>query len=380
MQAFETLPASMESAAAHSLPSPEHGAIFVGSRGHRSGHGEAGADACAGGGAADPTGPVELAGRTGGAEGLTGSDTDNLKSVLEHEIAHSTVKNYRTQWRRFNAWALRRGVAALPADPVQVAAYLAERLERHGHKPATLRAAAAAIAFAHRTAGFGNPCASPQVKRTLKGATRKAGRAQKQARALTAEALAVIESTARDPRPARGGRLESAPAARNRGELDIALIRLMRDAMLRVSEAAALTWSDMEAQPDGTGRLLIRRSKTDPEGQGAVVFLSAPTMSALRLVRNGATGSRSMIGLNANQIARRIKTAAQTAGLGDGFSGHSPRVGMTRDLVRAGIEMPSLMIAGRWRTPTMPAHYARNETAARGAIAQFYGGGGQVAQ
>ena len=155
------------------------------------------------------------------------------------------------------------------------------------------------------------------------------------------------------------------------------MICLMRDAMLRVSEAAAVTWDDIETQPDGTGRLLIRRSKTDPEGQGAVAFVSAATMGALRRIRRGASGRDSVIGLNASQISRRIKRAAQAAELGDGFSGHSPRVGMARDLVRAGTELPSLMVAGRWRTPTMPAHYARNETAGRGAVAQFYVGAGR---
>ena len=314
---------------------------------------------------------VELSGsrpRTG----LTGSDVDNLNAVLDHEVAPNTIKNYSAQWNNFAGWALRRGVSALPAAPAQVASYLAERIEQHGHKPATLRVAAAAIAFVHRTAGLDNPCASPQVKRTLKGATRKAGKSQKQAEALTAEALAAIESTACDPRPGRGGVLENPQAARARGNVDVALIRLMRDAMLRISEAAALTWNDIETQPDGTGRLLIRRSKTDPDGEGSVAFLSSQTMAALKLMRNGAAGSDSIFVLNPGQMSRRIKRAAQTAGLGDGFSGHSPRVGMTRDLVRAGAELPSLMVAGRWRTPAMPAHYARNETAGRGAIAQFY--------
>ena len=62
----------------------------------------------------------------------------------------------------------------------------------------------------------------------------------------------------------------------------------MRDAMLRVSEAATLTWRDFETEADGSGRLLIRRSKTDPEGEGAVVFVSAPTMAALGRKRNRA--------------------------------------------------------------------------------------------
>lgn len=58
------------------------------------------------------------------------------------------MKNYRAQWRDFMLWALGNGLPALPADPAHVAAYLAERIEGRGHKPATLRTAAAAIAFA----------------------------------------------------------------------------------------------------------------------------------------------------------------------------------------------------------------------------------------
>ena len=304
---------------------------------------------------------------------LAESDLDNLATVLDHEIAPNTMKNYRVQWNNFINWAAGKGVLALPADPRHVAAYLAERIEEHGHKPATLRAAAAAIAFIHRSAGQHDPCASPEVKRTLRSATRKAGRSQKQAQALTDEALVAIRSTACSPRPGRGGRPEGRETARCRGNLDIALISLMRDAMLRVSEAAVLTWSDIVSEADGTGRLLIRRSKTDSEGEGAVGFLSVPTMEALRLICGARVSTDSVFGLRPNQISRRIKQAAQAAGLGNGFSGHSPRVGMARDLARAGIELPSLMNAGRWRTPAMPAHYTRNETAGKGAVAQFHG-------
>ena len=322
------------------------------------------------------TGVIEVepaGGSPRGAAPLTLSDRSNLNAVLNHEVAWNTMRTYRSQWKGFLAWALLTGIPALPASPTQVAVYLAERIEEHGHRPATLRAAAAAIAFVHRAAGLDDPCASREVKRTLRGATRKAGREQKQAEGLTAEVLAVIHESARDPRPGRGGRLESADTARRRGNLDIALISLMRDAMLRVSETAALTWGDLESEADRTGRLLIRRSKTDPEGEGSVAFVSAPTMAALGRVRRGALATDSTFGLRPNQLSKRIKRAAQAAGLGDGFSGHSPRVGMARDLARAGVELPSLMTAGRWRTPVMPAHYIRNESAGRGAVAQFYG-------
>ena len=310
---------------------------------------------------------------TAGADELTGEDVQHLNGVLAHAIAENTKTSYRRQWRRFAAWALNRGVDTLPADPAHVAAYLAERIERAGHRPATLRTAAAAIAFIHRAAGLADPCAATEVRHALNGATRKAGKRQKQASALTAEALARIQATAYQPRPGRGGWPESLATAWHRGRVDVALISLMRDAMLRVSEAAALTWADIVAEPDGTGRLLIRRSKTDPEGEGAVAFLSTQTMALLAALRAGAEAGASVFGLSPNQMAKRIKQAAQAAGLGEGFSGHSPRVGMARDLARAGVELPRLMTAGRWRSPTMPALYTRNETAGRGAVAQFYG-------
>ena len=309
---------------------------------------------------------------SGDAVQLTGSDLGNLTGLLDHEIARNTMRSYRSQWRTFRHWAMKRGVPALPAEPAHVAAYLAQRIEDLGHRPATLRAAAAAIAFVHRVTGWENPCARPEVRRALRGATRKAGREQKQAQGLTADAFAAIRSTACVPRRGRGGRVESAHVAERRGRLDIAVIALMRDAMLRVSEAAALTWRDIAGEPDGTGRLLIRRSKTDPEGSGVVAFVSVATMEALASLRNQELAGDSVFGLQPNQISKRIKRAAQVAGLGDGFSGHSPRVGMAQDLVRAGIELPSLMTAGRWRSPAMPALYTRNETASRGAVARFY--------
>ena len=174
-------------------------------------------------------------------DGLTREDVHNLNAVLGHAMADNTKTNYRSQWRRFAEWARAKGVSALPADSPHVAAYLAERIEREDHRPATLRTAVAVIAYIHRAAGLANPCAAAVVRRALSGATRKAGRMQKQADALTADALALIQATACQPRLGRGGRWESRTTAWRRGRVDVALISLMRDAMLRVSEAAGLT-------------------------------------------------------------------------------------------------------------------------------------------
>ena len=85
------------------------------------------------------------------------------------------------------------------------------------------------------------------------------------------------------------------------------MVSVMWDAMLRVSEDAALIWSDLAMEVDGTGRRLIRRSKTDAEGKGVVAFVSAPTMGALDSIRNRAAADEGVIGLRPTQIAKCIK-------------------------------------------------------------------------
>ena len=66
----------------------------------------------------------------------------------------------------------------------------------------------------------------------------------------------------------------------------------------------------------------------------------------------------------------------ESAGLGDGFIGHSGRVGMAQDLVKSGVEMPALMTAGRWKSSKMPARYTERQAADRGAVARYYQEGG----
>ena len=306
------------------------------------------------------------------AKATAGPDTEQLDSLLRKEIAESTLKNYRTQWRQFTDWALSNGVSALPADPDHVAVYLAERLGR-GQAPATLRVAAAAISYAHRKAALDPPGNAEIVKSTLSAASRESGRDQKQARGLTEDGFLKIVGTARLPRRSKGGRLEKPETAYRRGSVDIAMIGFMRDTLLRVAEAAAVTWADVERLRDGSGRVRIERSKTDREGEGAVLFVSAKTMDLLWEIRGEAKETDRLFRLKPAQMSKRIRRAALEAGLGEGYSGHSTRVGMAQDLVRAGTELTALMNAGRWKTTTMPAHYTRNESAGRGAVAQYHG-------
>ena len=78
-------------------------------------------------------------------DGLTAQDYRNFALVREYEIARSSRRSYNYQWNSWREWADDRRVGSLPANPLHVKAYIIERMLTHGHKPAILRAAAAAI-------------------------------------------------------------------------------------------------------------------------------------------------------------------------------------------------------------------------------------------
>ena len=240
---------------------------------------------------------------------------------------------------------------------------------------ATIRLDRSAIANAHRQAGLEDPTRDEGVRMTLAGLARQDPRPQAQARGLTAGALAAVRATACLPRELGGvgQRRETGAASRARGMVDIAICAVMRDGLLRRSEAAALVWADIDVGEDGTGRVTVRHSKSDQEGEGAVLFLGRPTVQDLEAIRPvGHRPGDRVFGVGAAGIGRRMRQAAIHAGLGDGFSGHSGRVGMAQDLSAGNTSLAALQTAGRWQSPTMPVRYTRKQAAGLGAVARYY--------
>ena len=290
--------------------------------------------------------------------GIDAATADRLHSALAASKAPNTRRAYRTAWQAWTEWAGAHGADALPAEPSAVAAYLAARAEG-GAGTATLRMASAAIAAAHDLAGAdANPCADRLVRTAMRGFARQAaaaGRgAPRQAKGLTAEAVAAI-------RGSLNGRADECPRAAR----DMALVALLADGGLRRGEAAALRWADVSAEEDGSGRIAIRASKTDAEGAGAVVAVTADAMADLDRLASmrGRDPDSSVFGLSDRQISRRVAAAAKAAGLGDGYSGHSGRVGMAQRMTRNGAPAAAVMRQGRWQSVRMVAAYTRGEAA-----------------
>ena len=71
--------------------------------------------------------------------------------------------------------------------------------------------------------------------------------------------------------------------------MDVALLAVLRDGLLRRSEAAELRWADVEFQKGGAALLQVRRSKTDPEGEGAVLYIGQAAAAALQAIRPEVT-------------------------------------------------------------------------------------------
>ena len=55
------------------------------------------------------------------------------------------------------------------------------------------------------------------------------------------------------------------------------------ETLARRGELVALEVRDIDFHPDGTGQALIRRGKTDAEGQGRVAYLSRETVRWLKV-------------------------------------------------------------------------------------------------
>lgn len=253
-------------------------------------------------------------------------------------------KSYAYLWDAFVLWCRDRHETAIPARPLTVLDYLEERFN-HGAKPSTLRVIAAAIARRHSDENLENPCADEIVRDFLEYSfDMQREPAPPRVLPLDMECYLAIRKSVHAPRSSRGGWTEHSHTARTRGMRDVAMIGLMRDARLKVREATQLTWNDLSKGEDGLWRVSVRSLYRSGEIETRVI--SNDTAALLDETRRYAGGNK-ILGLSPNQIGARIRDAAVQAGLGPGYSGESPRMGMLRDLETLGLELLGEYIAQR---------------------------------
>lgn len=303
-----------------------------------------------------------------------------IDELRADRYATRTRKTYDDAWRTFCRWLEARGVPTeMPVSPELVAFFAVECSD--GYALASVENLLKGIAYMHRGGGYPSPTADAIVKDVLGGLRRTKDVRQKQAPPLYEADIDKIIRTACNPRlssrimESENG-YEKGYVAERRGWIEIATVLAMRDGLLRVSEARDLCWKDVTWSDDGSGTVCIRHAKGDQKGEGAVQWLSPRTMRALEVIKpkNAQETDRVFGAKDIGTMSDRIRRAAIAAGLCDGYSGHSPRVGMIYDMVAADVSPTAIIHVARWKSPTMLVRYTRYLETARGAVAQLYAG------
>ena len=292
--------------------------------------------------------------------------------LIEKSFAENTKRNRRQALKQFDEWLQGRQIT-----DGHLAEY-ATCLFDIGKAPGTISIAVSAVKWYLKHRNGGTPVELPITTTTLSGIRREGrDRGRGQRNGLTwkeVERICAVQEA--------DGTL--------RGLRNSAILRIMSDGLLRISEVTELRISDLE---DNTLRL--RFSKTDQEGSGEHLYLCEDTRKIVaewlerselgegylfrrmtargdNLYRDKETGEPS--NLTDDGVRRIIKSCAARVGLTEKVSGHSLRIGTTVSLAQRGASLVDIQVAGRWKDPGMPAHYARAQFAERGAIARFKDG------
>jgi site-specific recombinase XerD len=288
---------------------------------------------------------------------------EETESLIKASMAENTRKAYQRALQSLTAWLAGRTLSdALLANYITT-------LHEDGKSPATIGQLVAAVKWqlkhqSQETLNF------PITQATLAGIRREGrDRGRGQVDGLIwqdVERVCIYAET------------EGTLA----GLRDAAMIRLMSDCLLRISEGVAVNVGDFKANT-----LTVHASKSDQEGTGESLYVCDATRNVLTQYRETAGISRGALfrhirrgghiqptRLNPHSARRIIKKRAADAGVEGFISGHSLRVGSAVSLAQAGATVVDMQVAGRWKSSQMPAHYAKAELAERGAIARFKDG------
>ena len=285
-------------------------------------------------------------------------------------LSDNTARALKADTAIFTGWCAEQGREPLPASPETVTLFI--DMMTLSRKPATVRRYVSSIARLHKAADLEDPTKGEIVRLALKRMGRVKGTRPEQVAGLTFEhRTKMIEAAGPLFRDLR----------------DIALLTVAYDTLARRSELVALEVSDLGFAEDGSGTVLIRKSKTDAEGQGSLRYLAPDTVAILKqwlfeagisdgkVFRSLQKGDYVRDSLEAGSVPRLFKAMAANADLSEDvvakLSGHSTRVGAAQDMVAAGLEVTEVMQAGGWKSPVMVARYSEHLQARRGAAAKL---------
>ncbi|NRB18477.1 MAG: tyrosine-type recombinase/integrase [Rhodobacteraceae bacterium] len=275
---------------------------------------------------------------------------------LEGAYAPATMRAYYADVTLFVKWCKANTLPPFPATPSSVSRFLEEQSQEKSIS--TVKRRLYSIRKAHQLLRLPDPTTDQDVFLTLRRIRRSKLSRPRQAKGLTQDYLQKFI----DVQP------DTLLGLRNR-----AMLALGYDLLTRRSELVALNVQDLLFREDGTMKVLIRRSKADPFGQGRLAFASHRTTRLVEMwigrrgpeieplfcpVYHGVPIDRC---LSVTTVKRIIKSSARDIGLPEAevnaFSGHSMRVGAAQDLLTKGLDTAAIMRAGGWKSLNVLARY-----------------------
>jgi integrase len=285
---------------------------------------------------------------------------DAASGYARQAMTEATRRAYAADWNHFVAWCASLGGVALPAAPEAVAAYLASLAPTYASS--TVRRRLVAIGQAHRLSGQGWIAGHPTVRATLRGILRRHGAPARQAAAITTEEIQRLVATCDDGLT---------------GLRDRALLLLGYAGALRRAELVAVAREHLEIGRGGL-RLLIPRSKTDPEGEGAWIGIprgggraTCPVRSLEAwLLASGCVygpvfrkvdlwGNIETNALHPDAVRQILRRRAKAASIAETLSPHGLRAGFVTEAYRAGARDEQIMAHTRHRDLTTMRAYVR---------------------
>src|SRR5271168_62657 len=203
------------------------------------------------------------------------ADLLEWQSMAQGAYSANTLRAQKSDGAIFQAYCESVGEPFLPANPHTVREFIGAQVKA-GKKPATIQRYVATISRVHTAAHLHNPCSSEAVRLGLKKMGRETSARQDQAHPLNWKDIKEFIDSAGDGL---------------RADRERAMLCVAYETLARRGELVALEVRDIDFHPNGTGQALIRRGKTDAEGQGRVNVRGAngPT----RLVRTLPTANAS---------------------------------------------------------------------------------------
>jgi site-specific recombinase XerD len=281
------------------------------------------------------------------------------KAFAKDQHAKATRRAYDADIRLFTSWCQDRGFTPFPALPQTVSVFLSWGASQ-GAAVSTLERRAAALRYGHQIAGYESPTQSELVKATLKGIRRTLGVAPVQKVAVTVDRLQDI--------------LKHVPDTLQ-GKRDKAILLLGFAGAFRRSELVALTVNDLIETDQGV-RVLIRKSKTDQEGEGQEIALyqgKLRVVDAIASWREAASITHGFLfrplkkggkvldqPLAAESVADIVKKYAGCAGfVPQEYAGHSLRAGFLTSAAENGASLFKMMEVSRHKSVDTLKGYIR---------------------